>query len=84
METSEGDLIAHIEKLAKDAPFDWKPGHYYNDGGDFLQILWSDKPTYAEWINERVTLLRCQETDEVVGAQAWGVKNEANVTKESD
>ena len=53
----------------------WKPGAYYNDSGDFVQALWSDAPYSAQWLNTRITLLRDQETDEVIGCQIWGLKS---------
>lgn len=76
-EISDSDLTAHVKRMIQDGP-DWKPGHYFNDAGDFLQVLWDDSPYYAVWINDRVTLLKSIETDEIIGTQAWGVRKEVN------
>ena len=71
-EMSPEDLEKHIQELLKDRP-PWKPGAYYNDAGDILSTHWSETEYYAEWLNDRVTLLRSQHTDEVVGCQIWGL-----------
>ena len=51
----------------------WKPGAYYCKDGDLLEALWSPESYYAVWLNERVTLLKDQKTNEVVGCQITGL-----------
>lgn len=66
------ETLKDIEKNPEKYKFE--PGAYYNDTGDILHAHWKESSYYAEWINHRITLLRDQETKEVVGCQVWGLK----------
>lgn len=51
----------------------FKPNAYYNAEGDILEVYLDDRESYAKWLNPQVSVLLCQETDEVVGFQIWGL-----------
>ena len=57
---------------------------YYSPGGDFIEYFYTDKipPYYAESLDFYITLLRDQETDDIIGIQLQvnGIKK---ITKEA-
>jgi len=67
------EVMKEIQETYRDAIF--TPFCFYNEDGGFYEIMWSDKPFYAEYVNTEITLLRSIENrNAIVGCQFKGVK----------
>ena len=71
-----GDIAAYMkELLEKHPPEPFQPVAYWNKDGKMLEIYWSNNNCYADPETEKhgFTLMRCQETKEVVGIKVYGL-----------
>jgi len=47
---------------------DFRPGLFYNEPGDQLEVIWKDELGVAKWINQYLTLkLSIEDEKEVIG-----------------
>lgn len=80
------DSINYKEALAE-RPKEFPPfaPHYtYCPDGDFIEVLWSDEPSCARWLNPSVSiLLSIENKEEVVGVQIARVKREIDAQEKA-
>lgn len=79
MTTDNPDL--YHELLQPSAP--WQPGWYYNKYGNSAHVVWKQpkRGETAEWVNNAITLMRDDDTGEVIGVM---IKNVTQVLEGKD
>jgi hypothetical protein len=59
--------------ISEHAPEGFEPGAYQH--GEIMHVHWERTEYYAEYVNPRLTLLKADEDDRVVGVQVWGMSS---------
>ena len=79
---SEQQFSDWLEDIEKDAK-PWQPGWYYNKYGNCAHIIWKEpkRGETAEYVNNAITLMRDDETNEVIGVM---IKNVTQVLEGKD
>ncbi len=72
---STTDLMKFIELIRKLPHSPHRPNAFYNKDGDMIEVyLSNDTVSYGKWLCPQITLLLCQETDEIIGVNIYGIK----------
>lgn len=67
MSENNKELNDLLNKIINQPLPEFKPHVWYNTDGDMIEVYWKKDNSYGVWINHNLTLLKSQDTDEVVG-----------------
>lgn len=69
------DFLEFMESVKKLERPPFKPNAIHNEDGDMIEVYLSDETiSYKKWLCPQISLLLCQETDEIIGVNIHGVK----------
>lgn len=71
---TESNFKEFLKKFVGAATGKFEPFVYVDSDWIFLEVCWKNSASYGEYVGNGITLMKSQETDEIVGVEVSGLK----------
>ena len=71
---TDSDFAKFVLQFAGAQEGGFKPFAWYCEEGDLLEVYLTNEVCYGKWLGNGITVMKSQETDQVVGIIIDGVK----------